>query len=62
MEWYEILIAILVFGPIVWLKDEIENRRLEEYILKEVMYLWLTGQGPPNLYVPPRSNKTKTTE
>ena len=49
-EWWEIAIVTLSFATIVWIKESIEDRRLTKYVLRRVIEMWLTGQGPPSLY------------
>ena len=63
-EWWEILIAVVVVTIAVWIKGEVEQQRLAEYTYRRVMEMWLSGQGPPSLYVPPNPRKPQppTTE
>ena len=59
-EWWEILIAVMIFSVMVGIKDEIEQQHLAEYIRRRAIEVWLSGQGPPNLYVPPNPRKPQT--
>ena len=58
-EWWEILIAVVVVTIAVWIKGEVEQQRLAEHILRQVMEMWLSGQGPPSLYIPANPRKTQ---
>ena len=49
-EWWEILITVVVVTIAVWIKGEVDQQHLAEYTYRRVMEMWLSGQGPPNLY------------
>ncbi len=34
----------------VWIKVEVEQKRLAEYVRRLVIEMWLSDQGPPSLY------------
>lgn len=59
-EWWEILIAVVIFTVAVWIKGSIEDQNLAEHVRRRVIEMWLSGQGPPNLYVPPNPRKPQT--